>query len=400
MNLEEVEIHGFKIMNECGVSTTTGFLPDKLLEVFPSNANIGLNEFLRWLDWSASMLPNLIASKNVKELVDGMPKANFWFEDIPKVVLNRIALISTMIAHAYFRECCPYESIGKSVEDESVYSLPRNLAISIFYSTKLLGMRPALNYGLYTLFNFKKKNPSEELRADNSEMLVSFTGSISENWFEAIHHNVESVFSPSIHHLAMACILSYQDNLDEEAIADCLEKALDPNIEVIDVLKLMRKNCDPQEYYNKIRLFYTMPQNVVFEGVKELEDRPQRNLGQTGGQSPFEHFRKAVLGIRHNDSYYPLMRQCMHLGFRKFVEWADNKSRIREVVLNAKGNKRLLGAYNALVLQVGQWEEEHNRLVLEFIKSQSGGESHGTGTTPLPWLDKIHEQTMSHIIFG
>ena len=167
----------------------------------------------------------------------------------------------------------------------------------------------------------------------------------------------------------------------------------------VDILERMREQCDPHTYFDRVRLFYGMPKNVVFEGVKELKNKPQQILGETGGHTPLQHFRLMVLNMDHEDiPYFPLMRKHMPAKFRSLVERVKN-SRIREYVVwaHSRNNVKPARQYNKLVWSVIDHRGEHLSLVQDYISTY--GETHGTGKPPLDWLKTLYERTKTYLVW-
>src|SRR5574337_953031 len=153
-----------------------------------------------------------------------------------------------------------------------------------------------------------RKDPEQPVSVENLELIHSFTGTLDERWFVWIHQAVETVFAPAIPELLRACLLSRIDDpvrpmpslgaLKEETIAAemirCLDSAAQAARHAVAVLKRMREHCDYGTYFNRVRLFFTFPNSVVFEGVEELGGAPRRSSTGTGGQTPFMHFQLAA----------------------------------------------------------------------------------------------------------
>src|SRR5574337_2120730 len=144
-----------------------------------------------------------------------------------------------------------------------------------------------------------RKDPEQPVRMENHVLIHSSTGTRVDRWFVWIHQAVETVFAPAIPELLRACLLSRIDDpvrpmpslgaLKEETIAAemirCLESAAQAARHAVAVLKRMREHCDYGTYFNRVRLFFTVPNNVVLDSVEELGGEPQHKLGETGGQS-------------------------------------------------------------------------------------------------------------------
>ncbi|MBZ0161071.1 MAG: indoleamine 2,3-dioxygenase [bacterium] len=401
------------LMEQHGVSFETGFLAEQPLRWLPKNAADAtqVNDFMR-LDAMAYALEQTISERKVAESIKRLTVPRWSFEDLPWPVVSRLMLIYAMFTHAYFREVYPYRNVSELMQDRSPKILPAQLAAPLWRASRRIGMEPTMSYGLYGLWNYYRKDPEKPVSMDNIELLHSFTGTLDERWFVWIHQAVEVAFAPAISELLTACLLSrvsdpdgsiprlrsLEDNVIVREMTQCLNSATKAARDAVVVLKRMREHCDYGTYFNRVRLFFTFPNSVVFEGVEELGDEPQQKLGETGGQTPFMHFQLAVAGIDHDDDpYFPRMRGYMAKPFRDLVELVKQTSKIRSFVLEQRHNKPLVQAYNALIQAIPlDWRIVHMSLVDDFIGQF--GEGHGTGKPPLDWLSALHKKATSYLI--
>src|SRR5574337_687172 len=401
------------LMAKHDVSYETGFLTEQPLRWLPKDTGHApqASDFTR-LDAMAYSLEQTISEQKVAESVKSLEVPCWSFEDLPWPVVSRLMLIYAMTTHAYFREIRPYGNVSELMQDQSPKILPAPLAVPLWRASRRIGMEPTMSYGLYALWNYYRTDPEKSVSLENIELLHSFTGTLDERWFVRIHQAVEVAFAPAIPELLTACLLSrvrdpdgsipsLANPGDELIVAEmirCLNNATTAARDAVAVLKRMREHCDYGTYFNRVRLFFTFPNSVVFEGVEELGGAPQQKLGETGGQTPFMHFQLAAAGIDHDDDpYFPRMRGYMAKPFRDLVEFVKQTSKIRSFVLERRYNERLVQAYNALSQAVPlDWRIVHMRLVEDFIGRF--GEGHGTGKPPLDWLSKLYNKARSCLI--
>lgn len=415
MNNDSTELQNTvrRLMQQHGVSFETGFLAERPLRWLPKDAAdaVQTDDFMR-LDAMAYALEQTISERKVADSIKRLTVPRWPVENLPWPVVSRLMLIYAMFTHAYFREVYPYRNVSELMQDRSPKILPAQLAVPLWRASRRIGMEPTMSYGLYGLWNYYRKDPEKPLSLDNIELLHSFTGTLDERWFVWIHQAVEAAFAPAIPELLTACLLSrvsdpdssiprlrsLEDNVIVREMTQCLNSATNAARDAVAVLKRMREHCDYGTYFNRVRLFFTFPNSVVFEGVEELGDEPQQKLGETGGQTPFMHFQLAAAGIDHDDdSYFPRMRGYMAKPFRDLVELVKQTSKIRSFVLERRHNKALVQSYNALIQAIPlDWRIVHMSLVDDFIGQF--GEGHGTGKPPLDWLRTLHTKATSYLI--
>lgn len=389
------------LMSKHEMSYKTGFLAEEPLRFFPGDSNPKRQEDFTKLDKIAHSIEDLIKEKKITESVNKLRVPEWSFDDLSWPVVNRLMLVIAMITHAYFREKLQYKDVGELMKDASDKLLPPQLAVPLWKLSRINGIAPSMSYGLYSLWNYYKKNPELPITLDNIDMIHSFTGTLDEKWFVWIHQVVEVTYAKAIPELLKAYLLSTSTSKDEKLITNELINSLEVASEVtrncVNVLERMREHCDYKTYFDKVRLFYAFPRNVVFEGVEELGDKPQEIFGETGGQSPFMHLTLATLGVSHGDDpYFPSMQKHMLEKFRTLIQKVKEESKLYNFIEAHKSNRKLVRRYNMLVQSVLDWRAEHRSLVDDYIKVF--GEIHGTGKPPLEWLKSLYDKTKTYLI--
>lgn len=404
--LEKIEERAVSFLKKHKVSLKTGFLAEKPLLGIPRNFDDSeRRKYCSKVDELAYSLTRLISEGCVCLAVDKLPLPKpEYFLGLTWQAAHRFMLAVAMPTQAYFRELLAYKNVQELMEDNSPKHLPPQLAIPMWELHKITGINPSMSYGLYALWNYYKIDSEKPLGLDNIDMIHSFTGTRDEKWFVWIHQIVEMSFAPAIKALVSADLLARkslslgQTAPDAEDMQRFLGDAADASMATVNVLERMREHCDQKTYFDKVRMFYSFPRNAVFEGVDDpdIKGKSLEIFGETGGQTPYQHFRLSALGIKHKKSaYFVKMRQHMSRPFRELVEYMDS-SKIREFVLVSKSNRKLVRRYNMLVQSVLDWRAEHIQLVDEYIKTY--GEVYGTGKPPLTWLQELYDETKTYLI--
>lgn len=396
--VEKIEDQVKSLMKQYQVSFKTGFLAEEPLRYLPYDGDPERANDFKQRDEIAHSLEKLIQEKKIVENVNKLKVPTYSFDDLSWPCLNRLMLITAMLTHAYFREVLPYKNVGELMQDSSIKKLPPQLAVPLWKLSKITGIAPSMSYGLYSLWNYYKKNPSLPLTLDNVEMIHTFSGTLDEKWFVWIHQVVEVTFAEAIPELLKVYLLTLSsgDEKNMPEIISSLDKTAKVMLRVVNVLERMRENCDYKTYFDKVRLFYAIPRSIIFEGVDEIKGQPQEIFGETGGQTPYMHFLLSVLGISHGeDTYFPNMQKHMLKNYRELIQKVRD-SKLNNFVNNNKKNRILVRRYNMLVQSVLDWRAEHISLVDDFIKQF--GEIHGTGKPPLEWLKSLYNKTKEYLV--
>lgn len=398
--LLEINDEALDVLKMHRISPELGFLGEKPPLHLPyDHSSQWRNEYFRKLDALAYNLPELIRTKTLHhEIVQLSIPPELHLEQLSWAAQNRFMLLNAMVTHALFVQIYNYPDVSTSQKDEKEKYLLPALAIPLWEISKLTGFVPTLSYGLY-IRNYELLDPQKPVALDNLDLLHSFTGSVDEKWFVWIHQVVEKEFAPAISALLSALLLTSHPDTPGmiQEVTKCLARACMAMRNVVSTLHRMREHCDPATYFQRVRMFYSFPRNVIFGGVREIEGKAQNYFGETGGQSPFMHTLLASLGIYPADPYFPQMRKHMSKYNRSFVELILHGSHLREYVKRHAVHRPcrpLLNYYHMLVDFVLGWRKEHLSLVDDNIGKY--GDKHGTGSPPLSWLRGLYDETLRY----
>lgn len=360
--------------------------------------------YFRTLDQTVRMLPELTKSGEVIATVEVLP-------DPPRSLQYTCGCISpggqyvlmlqlAMLAHAAFRELLEYKTVRELYEDVSVKHLWPQLAVPLWELYERTGIDPTMAYWLYGLNNKRIKNPTLPKTPDNFEPFYTFTGSETEKWFLAVHHGAEVELAQANECLLKAHLLSHYDNHALLAnLVKHLNNAAVPSARAVNILKRMREHLDPFEYFQKVRMFYAFPRNVVFVGVGKVAGIPQNFEGETGGGSTAHHLIDAILGIRHRNSskaYIQARRRQMPTYARELLQKIEGSSRLRSFVWKHRDNTELVEAYNANVRAKLDWRITHDGLARESIAQY--GDTRGTANPIFTLLNDMTEDTRACLV--
>ncbi len=375
------------------VCAERGFLPEQdPLQRLPEL-------YAPWEELAAD-LPRLIPTGRLRWLLRTLPELPVHdLKTEPE--LRRAMLLLSYLGHAYV--WC---------EEEPAGAIPAPLAIPWCDVAGRLGRPPVLSYASYALDNWRRFDRGASLELGNFALLQNFLGGVDEDWFVAIHIDIEAKAAPLLRRVGPLLEALAAD--DEAGVTTALAEVAACVETLAHVLERMHEYCDPYVYYRRVRPWIhgwcdhpALPEGVVYEGVERFDGRPQRFRGETGAQSGIVPALDALLGIHHGDdplrAYLGQLRDYMPPRHRAFVEAIESGPSLRAFVqTRARSSTELGHAYNECVLWLEAFRATHLDYAGRYIHRQAEhGRSNptrtGTAGTPfMRYLKKHREETDQH----
>lgn len=385
-------------LTDFDVSAERGFLPvpDPLAScsLFPELESLG------------NLLPKLLAARQLRKFIKDLPVILPGHEEDWSLEGYRYAnRILSFAAHGYIWEN----------PDQPLDRLPANLAVPWYQVSRKLGRPPVLSYASYALDNWRRLDPDRPIELDNIVLLQNFLGGLDEEWFVAVHVDIEAKAGA-----AMAAILRAQEavleNHADEVITHLTALASAQEAMCL-TLDRMPERCDPFIYYHRVRPFIhgwknnpALPNGIVYAGVEEYREAPQYFRGETGAQSSIIPALDAALGITHAEDpltvYLAEMRHYMPPAHRAFLEMLehqqdqDGRPLLSGYMMDHKSRKPdLWHTYHECVQLLARFRATHLDYAAAYIHQQSEKQSSnptsvGTGGTPfMTYLKKHLEET-------
>jgi indoleamine 2,3-dioxygenase len=373
-----------------GASPTRGFLPteDPCVEL-PLRYGV-LHEL-------AADLPKRLLAGRLRSAVDALPVLDM--STLARDGDRRCAMrVLSYLAHAY---------VWGSAEPAT--RLPAGIARPWCQVAQALGRPPVLSYASYALDNWRRIDRDGPVATDNIEILQNFLGGADEDWFIAIHVEIEALAAPILVSLEPAW--EAVGKSDEAGLLTSLERVAGALEQIVATLNRMPEHCDPYIYYRRVRPFIhgwkgqpALPSGLVYAGVPAYSESPQQFRGETGAQSSIVPLLDALLGIAHESDplrvYLDEMRNYMPPGHRRLLAAVEARPSLREAV--AAGSPELREAYDACVAWLDSFRETHLDYAGRYIHSQAqAGAANptdvGTGGTPfMRYLAKHRNETAEH----
>lgn len=355
-------------------------------------------------------MPKLLCARTVRRFIDGQPRLLPSIPSPWRTEEYRAAMrILSFCGHSYVWE----------VPDEPALKLPPQLAQPWYEVAQRLGRPPVLSYASYALDNWRRLDRTKPVQLDNIVLLQNFLGGLDEEWFVAVHIQIEREAGPGLAGLLRAMKGAANDREDEVLLG--LTTLASAQTAMRDTLLRMKERCDPYVYYNRVRPYIhgwrnspTLPNGLTYEGVESYTGQPQQFRGETGAQSTIVPCFDAGLGIIHAPglltTYLQEMRGYMPPRHRAFLEMLENASddRARPVLAGYVRDRKsrapgLWAAYCACIDLLAQFRQIHIGYADSYIYRQhqaheSNPTAVGTGGTPfMTYLQKHLDETKQAI---
>lgn len=381
-------VHSPEDLSEFAIHPERGFLPaEDPLTRLPAT-------FAVWDELGAD-LPKLLATERLQRAIDRLPVLDA--AELSGPALHRAMLVLSFLGHGYVWEQWRETARG---------TLPAGLAVPWHQVATKLGRPPVLSYASYALDNWRRVDRTEPIALGNIALLQNFLGGLDEEWFVAVHVDIEAKAGPLLAALGSAQRAGSRD--EPEALERYLRIVASALEGMYVSLKRMTENCDPYVYYNRVRPYIHgfTEHPVVYEGVTAYAGEPQRFYGETGAQSMIIPALDVALGISHETDelrvYLSKMREYAPPAHRRFVAVLEAGPSLRRYVqARDDAYPSLRAAYNACVDLVEAFRSKHLEYAATYIhqQSQRGANStyYGTGGTPfMKYLKKHRDETAAH----
>ncbi|KAG0650363.1 Indoleamine 2 [Hyphodiscus hymeniophilus] len=411
-------------LEEFGVSSSTGFLPDQLPLWRLTNAYYD--------SWETILhrLPSLLRQHRLRCEVDALPTLS-TSRLVAENEWQRAYLVLSFLTHAYIWG-------GESPSER----LPAAISIPFLEVSSHLGLPATATYSALNLWNFTAPPNSDLSQVDNLSVLHTFTGSEDEAWFYLISVAIEARGAEIIRTMLKAMDAVRAD--DAYTVGKCLLKFADTLPEIAAILDRMYEKCDPEVFYHKIRPFLAGSKNMgsaglpsgVFYEEGDREGQWRQYSGGSNAQSSLIQFFDIVLGVEHSPTknskvvevdlkakhgFLLEMRKYMPGNHRSFLQRIESAANIRDYVKTSACTEDVTAAYNLAVARFTAFRDVHIQIVTRYIilpsrkmpptqssglnlavastmKKSSDGLSGTGGTELLPFLKQGRDETIQTVL--
>jgi len=354
-----------------GISKTHGFLsetptPQSIRKPYDVFFNIATN------------LSELIKNHQIQNLVDNLPLIN-------------IDSTTTHEEHGMlYSMLCLIQAgyIWHNGEGWHNKAVPKQIAIPLNQVSNYFGIPPLLTHLAVDLVNWRKIDPTGPFDLENVTTPITVTADPSESHFYKVMIVIE-YYGANI--LNAIIDLMY----GKISVVDALETIDETLNKFIETIEQMRKGCDPDFFYNTLRIFLTgwtnetlFPEGMTLEGI----DTNVKWSGGSAAQSSIIQVLDIFLGVTHQNGFLKEMRNYMPSKHREFLTWLEAQPNCR--VFLTDQSKDL---YNQCIGKLSKFRSIHMGLIHTYIlskaaTSKSAIAKEGTGGTELAKSNNACEQ--------
>ncbi|XP_071389967.1 indoleamine 2,3-dioxygenase 1 [Centroberyx affinis] len=335
------------------VSEELGFLLPQPLEELPPY-------YQPWMD-IALRVPELVRSHGLRSCIHKMPLLSSQFlERHRELRLAHLALSVMTMGYAW-----------QEGENDTVETLPRNLAVPYWEVSQRLGLPPILTHADAVLANWKKRDPEGPFDMENLELLVTLPGGDSVRGFFMVTLLVELAAVPALRSIPI--VINGVRCGDAEAVAKALEDISQSIQDMTDALKLMQVYVEPSVFYGIMRIYLSgwkdnpsMPKGVVYEGV---QTEPMEYSGGSAAQSSLLHCFDELLGVKHeakSGAFLTRMRNYMPPAHKQLIHDISLQPSLKSFV-HQRASERLSQAFQLCVTKLLAFRSYHINVVSRFI---------------------------------
>ncbi|XP_037337570.1 indoleamine 2,3-dioxygenase 1 [Pungitius pungitius] len=335
------------------VSEELGFiLPDPLEELPPY--------YKPWMD-IALRVPELVHSHELRLLINKMPQlSNQFLLKHRELRLAHLALSVMTMGYMW-----------QEGENNTVETLPHNLAVPYWEVSQRLGLPPILTHADAVLANWKKKDPAGPFDMENLEVLVSLPGGDSTRGFFLVTLLVELAAVPALRNIPT--VINGVRCGDTETVATGLEVISQSIQDMTDKLKLMQVYVEPAVFYGIMRIYLSgwkdnpcMPKGLVYEGVQA---EPMEYSGGSAAQSSLLHSFDELFGVKHeakSGAFLTRMRNYMPPAHKLLIADISLEPSLKSFV-QQQDSQRLSQAFQHCVTKLLALRSYHINVVSRFI---------------------------------
>lgn len=363
-----------ELLEKYKIDLNNGFLPkEDPLNELPK-------QYLPWENLNRN-LATLIKENQLVSQVDHL--ATLPIDNLSHPEQLRALLVLGALGHAY-------------LSSSNSNFIPPQIAIPWTKVADQLKCPPVLSHSSLVLQNWKRKDTSQPMKLNNLETQISFTNTSSESYFFLVTTMIEKIGAQAIPLLLESVSLCKEKRY--KVALNYLEQVIEITKDILGALRAMYDYCDPDIFYNEIRMFFDSFHQVEYQGTTPAI---RSYVGGSAAQSSLLQFFDMVIGMDYGNSssrdFLLEMRRYMPFPHRQFLNYVEKD-------FNLKSSRRTHESLDQACVKIKEFlvdfRNEHLKMVSKYIVTparKNKGSITGTGGThPLKFLKTIRNKNLEN----
>lgn len=284
-------------------------------------------------------------------------------------------------------------------------SIPYFLGMPYYNVCKNIGILPVLTHSAVDLFNWsfvntnkdwdyeptneEKKEKKCKIAFKNVMVNYSLSDTIDEHWFYLIMIAIEFIGAKMINTINCINISIEKKNINHlEFLLNDLSKQIEKST---DTVKKMYEHCNPDIFFNLIRIYLQGYDTKYFPDGLKVEDSDITILNYRGGSAAQSSLIQCLDVLLHSDEigcefskkFLSEMLEYMpkkHKNYIMHLKKVKEELNLHDYVIETN-DKKLIESYNKSLQQLKLFRGAHFQLVVDYVFQFTGIHAKGTGGT-------------------
>jgi len=363
-----------------------GFLPEKCVTDLPTDF-VYITNLLKLFD--DSQYKKIIQDLDLQKQPD--------LEILNFCQLKYLYSILSMIIHRYM-----WNNL-----DNIISELPHHIGMLFVDVAKKINIVPCLTHASVDLYNWKLIDETIPFSLDNIttiNTMILDKDSSHESWFYLIMIAIEGIGGDAI--IAMEKIYKelYKYYPSYSIITEELHKINNIIFESNKIISRIYEKCDPEVFYNKLRIFLNGTNNSLFKNGLQIRntDIILSYTGGSGAQSSLIQLYDIFFSIKHNCKFLDDMRNYMPKIHSEYLTYAETRNTIKNFLSNNHLSTdeciEITKLFNMCIKNLTKFRSNHRKLIMDYIMKfvKENTENKGTGgSNPIEFTTELLNTTIS-----
>ncbi|PVU89652.1 hypothetical protein BB561_005246 [Smittium simulii] len=301
----------------------------------------------------------------------------------------------TYLASAYLLEPCDINHRANNDYGLGRQTLVKNIAVPLDIIAKKINAKPFMEYAMsYSLYNYKKIDPSKPAEFDNLQLIRGFSKCVDEHGFILVHVDMVQ-HSGNLCASALNALDAVKRN-DRPAFNKAIQSYFDSLLIINTAMETMWKRSDPGKYISfRTYIMGTknqpmFPNGVVYEGCADTSPRSYR--GESGANDSMVPLSDNLFELSSSMPNNPLtsvlrdFRTYRPANHHAFLDYVENEAKNVGVLEYASKDSVSSAIMLRNLDQIRDFRHRHWTFTVEYIIKNSDHPTATGGSPIVTWL--------------